>query len=71
VSVGARCVGAHGDRPPEPSRLCRPKLYRPAGTAAYHDIILGDTGPYPATPGADFATGIGTFDVAQAVSTVK
>jgi pseudomonalisin len=46
-------------------------LYRPAGTAAYHDIILGDTGPYPATPGADFATGIGTFDVAQAVSTVK
>ena len=46
-------------------------LYAKSGTAAFHDIILGDTGPYPATPGADFATGIGTFDVARAAALIK
>jgi pseudomonalisin len=46
-------------------------LYRASGTAAYHDIILGDTGFYPATPGSDFATGIGTFDVAKASALVR
>jgi pseudomonalisin len=47
-----------------------PLLYRAHGTAAFHDIVLGDTGPYPATPGADFATGLGTFDVAKAISVI-
>ena len=47
-----------------------PALYAAHATAAFHDIILGDTGPYPATPGDDFATGIGTFDVAQAASLI-
>jgi pseudomonalisin len=47
-----------------------PLLYRAHGTAAFHDIVLGDTGPYPATPGSDFATGLGTFDVAKAISVI-
>jgi pseudomonalisin/xanthomonalisin len=47
-----------------------PLLYRAHGSAAFHDIVLGDTGPYPATPGADFATGLGTFDVAKAISVI-
>lgn len=42
-----------------------PKLYAAYQTAGFHDIILGDTGPYPATPGWDYATGLGTFDVTQ------
>lgn len=44
-----------------------PLFYKALGTPAFHDITLGDTGPYPATPGYDLATGIGTLDVAQAV----
>lgn len=42
-----------------------PRLYHAYGSAGYHDITLGDTGPYPATPGYDLATGMGTFDVAK------
>jgi pseudomonalisin len=48
-----------------------PVLYKAAATTVYHDIVLGDTGPYPATPGADFATGLGTFDVARAAAVLK
>ena len=35
------------------------------GTAAkdFHDIIVGDNYVYPATPGWDFTTGLGTFDI--------
>lgn len=47
-----------------------PKLYRLDGSAAFHDITLGDTGPYPATPGYDMATGLGSFDVAKLVAAV-
>ena len=48
-----------------------PKLYAAAGTSVFHDVTLGDTGPWPATPGYDLATGIGSFDGAQAVSQIK
>ncbi|HLI61532.1 MAG TPA: S53 family serine peptidase [Solirubrobacteraceae bacterium] len=48
-----------------------PKLYALNGSAAFHDVTLGDNGPYPATPGYDLATGIGSFDVAQAESLIK
>ncbi len=47
-----------------------PRLYDVAGTAAFHDVTLGDTGPYPATPGWDYATGLGSFDIAQAAKLV-
>lgn len=67
LGVWARLETAHQNH----LGFAGPALYRAAGTAAYHDIVLGDTGPYPATPGADFATGIGTFDVAKAVAAIK
>lgn len=41
-----------------------PILYAQNGTPGFHDITLGDSGPYPATPGWDFATGMGTLDLA-------
>lgn len=47
-----------------------PLFYKNLGSAAFHDITLGDTGPYPATPGYDLATGIGTLDVAQAIKVI-
>lgn len=39
---------------------------QPFGTAAkdFHDIVVGDNYLYPATPGWDFTTGLGTFDIA-------
>ena len=48
-----------------------PQLYALNGTAAFHDVTLGNNGPYPATPGYDMATGIGSFDVAKAESLIK
>jgi len=48
-----------------------PLLYAENGTTAFHDITLGDTGPYAATPGYDLATGIGSFDVAKAQALIK
>jgi subtilase family serine protease len=39
-----------------------PLLY---GGSGFHDVVVGDTGPYPAAPGWDFATGLGSFDVAR------
>lgn len=42
-----------------------PLLYQAYQSKGFHDITLGDNGPYPATPGWDFATGLGTFDVTQ------
>jgi pseudomonalisin len=48
-----------------------PLLYAENGTSAFHDVTLGDTGPYPATSGYDLATGIGTFDVAKAEALIK
>lgn len=32
-------------------------------TPGFHDIVLGTNGLYPATPGWDFTTGIGSFDI--------
>jgi pseudomonalisin len=31
----------------------------------FHDIILGENNPYPATPGYDYTTGLGTLWVSQ------
>jgi subtilase family serine protease len=41
-----------------------PKLYARGGTAAFHDVILGANGTYVATPGWDYTTGLGSWDVA-------
>ena len=66
LGVWARLESAHGNG----LGFAGPALYRANGAAAYHDIVLGDTGPYPALPGDDFATGLGTVDVGQAVTLV-
>ena len=62
----ARMESAHGNG----LGFAAPILYKtfgqPFGTAAmnFHDIIVGDNYLYPATPGWDFTTGLGTFDIA-------
>jgi hypothetical protein len=43
-----------------------PRLYGMYSTPSLHDVTQGNTGPYEATPGWDFATGLGTFDVGEA-----
>ncbi len=48
-----------------------PHLYAAYQSVGFHDVILGDTGPYPATPGWDLATGLGSFDIAQMSSVIK
>jgi subtilase family serine protease len=36
----------------------------PASVAGFHDVILGGNGTYVATPGWDYTTGLGSWDVA-------
>ncbi len=36
----------------------------PTGAPGFHDIVAGSNGLYPATPGYDYVTGIGSFDTA-------
>lgn len=65
VGSWARMEAAHN----ECLGFAAPVLYasfgQPFGTAArdFHDIIVGDNYLYPATPGWDFTTGLGTFDI--------
>jgi len=40
-------------------------LYHVYGSPGFHDVIAGSNGFYPATPGYDLATGLGTFDIAK------
>lgn len=61
LGVWARLESGHSNR----LGFASPRLYHAYGSAGYHDIVLGDTGPYPATPGYDLATGMGSFDVAK------
>jgi pseudomonalisin/xanthomonalisin len=51
-------------------RIAAPLLYAKVGSCGFHDIILGDNGPYPATLGWDYATGFGTLDVSQMNSVI-
>ncbi len=61
LGVWARLESAHGNS----IGFAAPKLYAACSTPGFHDIMLGDTGPYPAAPGWDYATGCGSFDIAQ------
>lgn len=61
LGVWARLESAHGNQ----LGFAAPLLYGVYGSDGFHDIVLGDSGPYPATPGWDFATGLGTFDVSN------
>jgi pseudomonalisin len=67
LGVWDRLESGHGNALP----FASPQLYALNGTTAFHDVTLGDNGPYPATPGYDLATGIGSFDVAQAETLIK
>ncbi len=67
LGVWDRLESGHANQLP----FASPQLYALNGTAAFHDVTLGDNGPYPATPGYDLATGIGSFDVGQAESLIK
>lgn len=64
VHVWARLESAQGNR----LGFAAPRLYAAHGSAGFHDVTVGDTGPNPAAPGYDLATGLGTFDVAQRVN---
>jgi subtilase family serine protease len=66
LGVWARLESAHGNR----LGFAAPRLYAAHGSAGFHDVTLGDTGPYPALPGYDLATGLGTFDVARMVTAI-
>ena len=61
LGVWARLMSGHANG----LGFAAPRLYRAYQSAGFHDIVLGDTGPYPALPGYDLATGMGTFDVAK------
>jgi len=65
LGVWARVESAHANA----LGFADPIFYAHNGGTAFHDVTLGDTGPYPATPGYDLATGVGTFDVAQLIAT--
>ncbi len=72
LSVGtwARMQTAHGNCYGFAAPIFYGTFGKPYGTAAldFHDIILGDNFLYPATPGWDYDTGLGSFDI-SAVNT--
>ncbi|SHJ91543.1 S53 family peptidase [Alicyclobacillus tolerans] len=61
LGVWARLETSHNNQ----LGFAAPLLYGVYGSDGFHDITLGDSGPYPATPGWDFATGLGSFDVSN------
>lgn len=68
VGVWARMQTAHGNCYGFAAPIFYATYGQPFGTAAkdLHDIILGDNFLYPATPGWDYDTGMGSFDIAAA-----
>jgi subtilase family serine protease len=61
--IWARAEGAHGGS----VGFAGPVLYGTEPASAYHDITLGTNG-LPAGPGWDYATGLGTPDIAKLIS---
>ncbi|HEY2704696.1 MAG TPA: S53 family peptidase [Candidatus Dormibacteraeota bacterium] len=63
LGIWARAQAAHGGR----LGFAAPLLYRlPAG--AFHDVVAGFQGLWPATPGWDYTTGRGTPDIAVLIA---
>jgi subtilase family serine protease len=46
-------------------------LYTAGKTAGFHDVLLGGNGSYVATPGWDYTTGLGSYDVAKLSQALK
>ncbi len=65
VGSWARMQSAHGNCYGFAAPIFYTKFGQPFGTAAkdFHDIIVGDNYLYPALPGWDYTTGLGTFDI--------
>ena len=68
VGVWARMQTAHGNCYGFATPIYYATYGQPFGTAAkfLHDIIVGDNFLYPALPGWDYTTGMGSFDIAAA-----
>jgi subtilase family serine protease len=68
VGVWARMQTAHGNCYGFAAPIFYATYGQPYGSAAkfLHDIVLGDNFLYPATPGWDYDTGMGSFDIAAA-----
>jgi pseudomonalisin len=62
--IWARVQGAHAGG----LGFAGPVLYSTEPSTAYHDITLGSNVLYPAGPGYDLTTGLGTPDIAKLVS---
>jgi kumamolisin len=66
MALIAEYAGHHGARPPG---FVDPMLYaiaaRPQRAPAFHDITIGANRYYPASAGWDFATGLGSPEVAN------
>lgn len=63
----ARVESAHGNG----VGFASPQLYAARASGAFHDVsALSLSVPYPALPGYDLATGIGTFNVSRAVAAI-
>ena len=62
--IWARAQGAHSGS----LGFAGPILYSSAESSAFHDIVLGANGLYPAGPGYDLVTGLGTPDIAKLVA---
>ena len=62
--IWARAQGAHSGT----LGFAGPVLYTTEPATAYHDITLGTNGLYPASPGYDLVTGLGTPDITKFVN---
>jgi subtilase family serine protease len=62
--IWARAQSAHGGS----LGFAGPVIYKTAPPSAFHDILVGHQGVYPATPGWDYDTGRGTPDIAAFVA---
>jgi len=57
--IWARAQGAHGGT----LGFAGPVIYGSEPAAAFNDIIIGDNGLFPDTPGWDYVTGRGTPNI--------
>ncbi len=62
--IWARAQGAHGGA----LGFAGPVIYATEPPSAFHDIIIGHQGIYPATPGWDYTTGRGTPNISAFVA---
>jgi pseudomonalisin len=62
--IWARTEGAHSDS----LGFAGPVIYQTEPSSAFNDIIIGDNGLFPCTPGWDYVTGRGTPDMTAFVA---